>query len=57
MAKYGCQWNKPLSSKKLQKVDFVSKQAVKGLKLKKMTHKQSGGSAILEGLVTQPLKK
>ena len=35
MGEYGCQWSKPLFSKKLQKVDFVSKQAVKGLKLKK----------------------
>ena len=33
MVEYGCQWNKPLFSKKLQKVE-VSKQAVKGLKLK-----------------------
>ena len=39
MGEYGCQWSKPLFSKKLQKVDFVSKQAVKGLKLKKLTHK------------------
>ena len=36
MGEYGCQWNKPLFSKKLQEIDFVSKQAVKGLKLKKL---------------------
>ena len=37
MGEYGCQWSKPLFSKKLQKVDFVSKQAVKSLKLKNNT--------------------
>ena len=39
MDEYGCQWSKPLFSKKLQKLDFVSKQAVKGPNVKKMTHK------------------